>query len=131
MQVPISSTFLDRVVLKWKQIAAIMDKMDEPYRTLVLFLALVPKRIEEVHRIAPTDLDEHNVLHIRRALYDRKAVEFEPSEFERIPLDSPAHAELVKRLRQLGDGHDWIFRSRRGTPIDPPQRTHAHSASRV
>jgi integrase len=108
-----------RVILKWKQIAAIMDKMDEPYRTLVLFLALVPKRIEEAIALRPSDLDEHNVLHIRRALYERKAVEFEPSEFERIPLDSPAHAELVKRLRQLGDGHDWIFRSRRGTPIDP------------
>lgn len=108
-----------RVILQWKQIAAIMDKMDEPYRTLVLFLALVPKRIEEAIALRPSDLDEHNVLHIRRALYDRKAVEFEPSEYERIPLDSPAHAELVKRLRQLGDGHEFIFHSRKGTPIDP------------
>jgi integrase len=108
-----------RVILQWKQIAAIMDKMDEPYRTLALFLALVPKRIEEAIALRPSDLDEHNILHIRRALYERKVVEFEPSEYERIPLDSPAHAELVKRLRQLGDGHDLIFRSRRGTPIDP------------
>jgi integrase len=108
-----------RVILAWKQVAAIMDKMDEPYRTLVLFLALVPKRIEEAIALRPSDLDEHNILHIRRAIYERKAVEFEPSEYERIPLDSPAHAELVKRLRQLGEGHEWVFRSRKGTPIDP------------
>ena len=55
------------MILKWKQIAAIMDRMEEPYRTLVLFLALVPKRIEEAIALRPSDLDEHNVLHIRRA----------------------------------------------------------------
>ena len=108
-----------RVILQWKQIAAIMDKLDEPYRTLVLFLALVPKRIEEAIALRPSDLDENNILHIRRAIYERKPMDFEPSECERIPLDSPAHAALVKRLRQLGEGHEWMFRSRKGTPVDP------------
>jgi integrase len=108
-----------RVILQWKQIVAIMEGLEEPYRTLVLFLALIPKRIEEAIALRPSDLDEHDTLHIRRVIYERKVVELEPSEYEQIPLDSPAHAELVKRLRQLGDGHELIFRSRRGTPVDP------------
>jgi integrase len=108
-----------RVILQWKQIAAIMERLEEPYRTLVLFLALIPKRIEEAIALRPSDLDEHNILHIRRVIYERKVVELEPSEYEQIPLDSPAHAELVKRLRQLGSGHGVIFRSRKGTPVDP------------
>jgi integrase len=98
---------------------AIMEQMEEPYRTLVLFLALVPKRIEEAIALRPSDLDEHNILHIRRAIYERKLVEFEPHEYERLPLDTPVHAELVRRMRQLGEGHEWIFRSEAGTPIDP------------
>ena len=52
----------------------------------------------------PSDLDEHNILHIRRAIYERKVVEFEPHEYERIPLDTPVHAELVRRMPQLGEG---------------------------
>ena len=74
-----------RVVLGWGQIAAIMDRMEEPHRTLVLFLALVPKRIEEAIALRRSDLDEHNILHIRRVIYERKVVEFEPHEYERIP----------------------------------------------
>ncbi len=110
---------LIRMVLLWSQIMAIMEQMEEPYRTLVLFLALVPKRIEEALALRPSDLDEHNILHIRRAIYERKLVEFEPHEYERIPLDTPVHAELVRRMPQLGGGHEWIFRSEAGTPIDP------------
>jgi len=79
----------------------------------------MPKRIEEAIALRPSDLDEHNILHIRRVIYERSVVEFEQHEYERIPLDSPIHAELVRRLRQLGEGHDWIFRTRRGTPVDP------------
>jgi integrase len=108
-----------RVVLKWEQIVALMNEMQEPYRTLVLFLALVPKRIEEAIALRPSDLDEHNVLHIRRVIYERQLVDFEESEHESIPLDSPMHAELVSRLRQLGEGHNWIFHTRAGTPLDP------------
>jgi len=52
-------------------------------------------------------------------LYEGKVVEFEPHEYERIPLDSPAHKELVQCLRELGKGHEWIFRSQAVTPIDP------------
>src|SRR6185369_12087456 len=44
---------------------------------------------------------------------------FEPHEYEGIPLDSAAHSELIYRLRQLGKGHEWIFRSKTDTPIDP------------
>ncbi len=108
-----------RQILVWSQIVAIMQGLREPYRTLVLFLALVPKRIEEAIALKPSDLDSENVLHIRQAMYDGKLVEFEEHEYERIPLDAPLHAELVRRMRALGEGHDWIFRSKRGTPLNP------------
>jgi integrase len=122
-----------RVVLTWKQIAAIMNELEEPYRTLVLFLALVPKRIEEAIALRPSDLDESNVLHIRRVMYERNLVELEQHECERIPLDSPVHSELVQRLRQLGKGHEWIFRSKSGAPVDPgnARRRKLHPAAKL
>lgn len=35
-----------------------------------------------------------------------------------MPLDPVEHAELIQRLRKLGEGKKWIFQNRAGTPID-------------
>jgi integrase len=35
-----------------------------------------------------------------------------------MPLDPVEHAELIQRLRKLGEGKKWIFQSREGTPVD-------------
>jgi integrase len=96
-----------RLILKWNQIAGIMEKMDEPYKTLVLFLALVPKRIEEAIALRPSDLDEGNILHIRRANSNRASTR----EFR---LTLPHTAELVKKLRQIGEGHEWVVSQSEG-----------------
>jgi integrase len=39
--------------------------------------------------------------------------------------------ELVHRLRALGEGHEWVFRSRKGTPINPgnARRRYLHPAA--
>jgi hypothetical protein len=38
-------------------------------------------------------------------------------EQEHIRLDSPIHADLVRKLRELGGDHEWIFRSKNGQPL--------------
>jgi len=37
-----------------------------------------------------------------------------------MPLDpsDDLHAELIRRLRELGEGKKWVFQSRAGTPAD-------------
>jgi integrase len=35
-----------------------------------------------------------------------------------LPLDSVVHADLIRRIRALGDGQKWVFQSRSGTPIN-------------
>jgi len=57
----------------------------------------------------------------------------EPEKEQLLPLDQPEHAELVRRLRLLGAGHEWVFRSRKGTPIDPgnARRRKLHPAAKA
>lgn len=118
-----------RTELEPEQTLSIIAKMKEPYATLVMFLAMLGRRIEEAVGIKPTDLDEHNVLHIRRVIYNGVVEELEKEQL--LPLDSPEHAELVQRLRALGEGHEWVFRSRKGTPINPgnARRRYLHPAA--
>ena len=106
-----------RTELNQEQTLALIDQLKEPYASLVLFLGLCGRRIEEAIGLQPGDLDDNNILHIRRIIYDGKIEEL--AEEQLLPLDQPQHAELVRRLRALGKGQEWIFHSRRGTPLNP------------
>lgn len=117
-----------RTELEPEQIRAIISQLKEPYATLVLFLASVGRRIEEAIGVKPADLDCDNILHIRRIIYNGHVEDLEEEQV--LPLDTPSHAEVVLRLRALGEGHEWVFRSRKGTPINPGQCFKALSASR-
>ncbi len=108
-----------RTELEPSQTLGIIQQLKEPYSTLVLFLGLCGRRIEEAIGIKPTDLDDNNVLHIRRVIYKGRVEELEEDQIQVLPLDQPEHAELVRRLRTLGGNHKWVFRSRKGTPLDP------------
>ena len=101
------------------------------WKQLVLFLGLCGRRIEEAIGIKPTDLDDTNVLHIRRVISNGRVEELAEEEHQVLPLDQPEHAELVRRLRALGKGHEWVFHSRKGTPINPgnARRRHLHPAA--
>ena len=57
----------------------------------------------------------------------------EEDEQQVVPLDQPEHAELVCRLRALGEGHEWVFHSRKGTPLNPgtARRRHLHPAAKA
>jgi integrase len=106
-----------RTELEPSQTLAIIRHLKEPYSTLVLFLGLLGRRIEEARGMQPSDLDDNNILHIRRVIYNGRVEELEGEQ--QLPLDQPEHAELVRRLRSIGADHEWVFRSRKGTPIDP------------
>jgi integrase len=46
-------------------------------------------------------------------------------------LDAVVHADLIRRLRALGVGHQWAFHSRKGTPVDlgNARRRYLHPAA--
>lgn len=97
-------------------------------RTLCHF-GLLPwnawSRIEEAIGIKPNDLDENNVLHIRRVIYNGRITELEEAEQQDLPLGEE-HTELIRRLRALGAQHEWVFHSRCGTPINPGNARHRY-----
>jgi integrase len=62
---------------------------------------------EEAIGLKPADLDDENVLHVRRVIYDRQEELLEKEK--RFPLDAVVHADLIRRIRALGEGQEWIF----------------------
>lgn len=68
--------------------------------------------------LQPHDLDDDCVLHFRRIICKRRVEELKEDEKIHMPLDPVEHAELIQRLRKLGEGKKWIFQNRTGTPID-------------
>jgi excisionase family DNA binding protein len=106
-----------RTQLEPEQILALASHLPEPYSTLVLFLYATGKRGEEAVGIQPCDLDSDNILHIRRIVYEGRIEELEQEEL--VPLDAPEHHELVLRMRNLGEGHKWVFHNQRAdTPLN-------------
>jgi integrase len=68
---------------------------------LVLFLALLGRRIEEAVGLQPADLDENNVLYIHRVIYNGHVEMLGEDEVQVLPLDAAVHADLIRRLRGL------------------------------
>jgi hypothetical protein len=66
--------------------------------------------------LQPDDLDENNVFHIRRVVYEGEVEVLEKEQL--LPLDSVVHADLIRRIRALGVGRKWVFQSRAGTTIN-------------
>jgi excisionase family DNA binding protein len=103
-----------RTILKLDQVTAIAEKLEEPYSTLVLFLAVTGLRIGEAIAITWSDFDG-NVLSVSRRICDG---DLDTVKSEGSNRKLPIPLEMVSRMRQLGDG-EWIFRSREGTPVNP------------
>jgi integrase len=124
-----------RIELTPEQTLAIVAQLPEPYATLVLTIALLGLRIQAAIGIQPDDLGSDNVLRIHRVLYKGKAVLLTEKEQQKnvFPLDAldANHADLIRRIRALGEGHEWVFRSRKGTPINPGNtlRRYLHPAT--
>jgi hypothetical protein len=104
----------------------------EPYSTLVLCVASLGSRGEKAIGLKPADLDEESVLHVRRVICDRQEELLEKEK--QFPLDAAVvHADLIRRMRALGEGQEWIFHSRKRTPIDlgNTRRRHLHPAAKA
>jgi len=109
---------ITRTELKPEQSLGIIGRLKAPYDTFALLLACLGRRSEEAAPLQPHDLDDDCVLHFRRIIYKRRVVELKEDEQIHMPLDPVEHAELIQRLRKLGEGKKWIFQNRAGTPID-------------
>jgi integrase len=120
-----------RTELKPEQTRAIVARLPEPYATLVLCLASVGCRGEEAVGLQPADLDAANVLWIRRVIYNGKVEVLDKPQ--QLPLNSVVHADLIRRMRALGVGHEWIFHSRSGTPVNlgNARRRYLHPATQA
>ena len=73
-------------------------------------------RISEAVAVKWTDFDGSS-LRVRRRVYDPKVADLKSKKSERlIPIQN---AELLESLRSLGEGQEWVFRTRAGTPVIP------------
>ncbi len=127
VKLPRAGTKVIRTILKPEQTRALASNLEEPYATLVLFLAVTGLRISEAIGIKWSDFDG-NVLRVSRRIYEGRAGETKTSKSVR---SLPIPEALVIRMRKLGEGQ-WVFRSRVGTTINPGNalKRYIHSASR-
>src|SRR6266481_8407675 len=127
VKLPRAGTKVIRTILKPEQTRALASNLEEPYATLVLFLAVTGLRISEAIGIKWSDFDG-NVLRVSRRIYEGRAGETKTSKSVR---SLPIPEALVIRMRKLGEGQ-WVFRSRVGTTINPGNalKRYIHPASR-
>jgi integrase len=101
-------------VLTPQQVVNISERLQEPYSTLVLFLAVTGLRIGEAIGVKWSDFDG-DVLHICRRVYEGQVDSTKTKGSNR---HLPIPESLLSRMRTLG-AKGWIFQSREGTPINP------------
>lgn len=119
---------ITRNVLATEQVTAIASKLEEPYSTLVLFLAVTGLRIGEAIGIQWNDMDGE-VLSLQRRIYEGVADALKTEKSKRsLPIPFP----LLKRLKTLNLGCKWVFSSSEGTPINPGNalRRYVHPIAR-
>jgi integrase len=114
VRLPLAGCKVTRTVLTTQQVAALASRLEEPYSTLVIFLAATGVRIGEAVGIKWSDFDRNN-LRIQRRIYERKEGTTKTKGSNR---SIPIPAALLERMKLLGEG-EWVFRSRIGTPVDP------------
>jgi len=97
---PLAGSKVKRTILTPQQVVAIAARLEEPYSTLVIFLAATGLRIGEAIGIKWSDF-EGDTVHIRRRIYERKEGTTKTKGSERsIPIPSV----LLERMKLLGEG---------------------------
>ena len=121
MKLPEAGTKVERTILKPEQVLAIVNELEEPYATFVLFLAITGLRVGEAVGVRWSDM-EGTALHVHRRIYEGKAGEVKTKKSRRtLPLPE----ELIDRMKALPSG-DYIFRTRAGSPMNPKNAAHRH-----
>jgi integrase len=105
---------ITRTVLTAQQVTSLSNRLTEPYSTLVIFLAVTGLRIGEAIGRKWSDF-AGDVLHVQRRVYEGKTDSTKTRSSDR---KLPIPTALLERMKALG-GTDWVFRSRRNTPLNP------------
>jgi integrase len=99
--------------LNGDQVEAIAKRLQEPYSTLVWFLAVTGLRIGEAVAIRWSDF-KGDVLHVQRRIYEGEVnTPKSDDSVRRLPIPE----ELVQRLKSL-ETKGWIFQARNGSPLN-------------
>jgi excisionase family DNA binding protein len=106
---------ITRNVLTPEQVRAIVEKLPEPYSTLILFLALTGLRIGEAVGVRWADFDGE-VLNVSRRVYEGTVGTLKTKKSKR---SIPIPASLMQRLNKLNHVSEWVFSSENGTPVNP------------
>lgn len=114
VKLPHAGERIQRTILTPTQVSDIAKKLDEPYATLVLFLAITGLRIGEAVGVKRSDFDG-DVLRVRRRIYEGKA---DTTKTKKSARDLPIPDALRSRLFSIS-GREWIFESGNGTPVNP------------
>jgi integrase len=104
-----------RNVLSPKQVKSLASLLEEPYSSLVLFLAVTGLRIGEAIGVKWSDFDGQ-VLNVQRRIYEGKADMLKTKKSIR---SLPIPAALLSRLKNLDRVSEWVFSSGTGTPVNP------------
>ena len=121
VRLPLAGSKVKRTILTPTQVIAIAERMEEPYSTLILFIAATGLRISEAVGIKWTDF-EGDTLQVQRRIYERREGSTKTQSSTRA---IPIPAVLLERMQLLGGG-EWIFRSKAGTPVDPKNAAHRY-----
>lgn len=114
VRLPNAGKRIVRTILQLEDVLAIADKLQEPYATLVLFLAVTGLRVGEAIAVKWEDFDG-DVLQISRRIYQGK---IDTPKSEKSKRSLPIPKELLARIKSLGSG-EWIFRANNGSPVNP------------
>jgi integrase len=104
-----------RNVLTPEQVTAIAGELEEPYATLIIFLALTGLRIGEAVAVQWADFDGE-VLKVQRRIYEGKADTLKTDKSNR---SLPIPAALLTRLKTLASESEWVFTAGNGSPVNP------------
>ena len=126
----VGGTSVKRTVLTPEQINAIVNSLEEPYATLVLFITATGLRVSEAVAVKWSDFTG-NVVAVSRRIYAGEIGDVKTMRsVRRLPVDP----KLIERMRGLGKEHeyafrikalgqpfvnDWVLRSKAGTPVNP------------
>lgn len=128
--VPKAPTKVHRVILKPEQVVALASTLEEPYATLVLFLAATGSRISEAVGVKTTDFCG-DVLQLRRRFYQGySGGDYGELKSQKSLRDLPLPSWLADRVKALVPKGGFCFHSQADTPINQKNalRRYVHPA---
>jgi integrase len=130
VQLPQAPTKVRRTILKPEQVIGLASKLEEPYATLVLFLAATGLRISEAVGVQKSDF-EGKVLKLRRRFFQSDSGgDLGDLKTKKSARDLPLPAWLADRVKSLAEGDGFCFCSQAGTPMNQKNalRRYVHPA---